>query len=266
MEALRDICDDAGADLRASGQSIACITYTNVAKDEVIERTGNTPLVHASTIHDFLWSAIQPHQLALKRALQSANAALPDRSSRKVDPEALRDALSREAITYSDRGSNFLEGRLWHDDVLNVAREMFEANPLLSRLVAARYPYILVDEYQDSSAAVMAMLDILLTNVPGLVVGLFGDKMQNIYHGGEHPGVGEVPTKFVQKLVRIVKGDNRRCSTAVIEVLNRIRTDIKQFPAADNVPGDAVYVNVNGLAPAEGLLRAHAALESRDGW
>jgi DNA helicase-2/ATP-dependent DNA helicase PcrA len=42
-----------GAQLARNSQRIACITFTNIAKDQVIEGTGGSPLLHVSTIHDF---------------------------------------------------------------------------------------------------------------------------------------------------------------------------------------------------------------------
>lgn len=264
VEALKLITS--GAVALKSGQRIACITFTNVAKDEVVERTGHNPLIEAATIHDFLWSVIQPHQKALKAGVLAVNADLPPKSRRKKDEVELRPALEAVPVTYSDRGSNFLEGRLFHDDLLHVARAVFRANPLLSKLVAARYPFILVDEYQDTSRTVIDLLDVLLTTASQIVIGLFGDKLQNIYHGGEHPGIGELPSDFSSKLVRIVKEDNRRCSEAVIEVLNRIRTDIRQFPAADNARGDVLFIQAATIPAGAALARTKAYLAEREDW
>ncbi|PVM91763.1 DNA helicase UvrD [Caulobacter radicis] len=267
VQALRAVLKEHRRQLAANGQTIACITFTNVAKDQILERIGHDAVVRVSTIHDFLWEVIAPHQKALKAALLKFNAALGDRSSRKKDPGELVAALPDLAVTYSDTGSNFLKGRLFHDDLLGVARIMFADNPLLCRLTTARHPFLFVDEYQDTSPAV---IDIVLGNLlpgatEGFVVGLFGDKLQNIYHGGEHPGVGEIPAALAAQLRPIVKAENRRCSEAVIRVLNRIRTDIEQFPAADNAPGAAVYVHPGHDGDA-GLAAAHTFVDEKLGW
>ena len=37
-------------------QKVACITFTNVAKDEIDARTDRSPLVYCNTIHAFCWS------------------------------------------------------------------------------------------------------------------------------------------------------------------------------------------------------------------
>jgi DNA helicase-2/ATP-dependent DNA helicase PcrA len=44
VEALRYLCKEKGTQLIRSGQRIACITYTNVAKDEIIRRIESNPL------------------------------------------------------------------------------------------------------------------------------------------------------------------------------------------------------------------------------
>ena len=43
----------------------------------MIERIQGNSLVRVSTIHDFLWSTLQPHQQALRQVCSIFNAALP---------------------------------------------------------------------------------------------------------------------------------------------------------------------------------------------
>jgi len=266
-QALRYLCGTKRGEMSRAGQSIACITYTNAARDEITERTGAQALIRASTIHDFLWHVIQPHQNALKAALIKFNLKLDAESSRKKDDVELREALVQVPVTYSDTGSNFLEGRLHHDDLLSVAHIVFTDNPFLSRLVAAKYPYVLVDEYQDASMAVINILlaCLLPANPDDVVVGLFGDQLQNIFHGGEHPGVGEIPAPLLSKLTRIPKGENHRCSVAVIQLLNRIRTDIEQYPMDKNVEGSAIYLRMDGDA-TDALARARHFVATELRW
>ncbi|MAS92632.1 MAG: DNA helicase II [Verrucomicrobiales bacterium] len=227
-------------------QRVACVTFTNVAKEEIIERTEYDPLFVVSTIHDFLWAAIKPFQKELKVALKIFNENLPVRSRRRQDQKELEDSLGSIGVTYSDRGANFLEGRLFHDDLLGVAHVMFRDYPMLSKLVAARFPVIFVDEYQDTDPLVVSvLLDYLAkANSPPLL-GFFGDKMQSIYSSG----VGELSSEHSDLLVPIKKEENYRCSKAVISLLNNVRTDIEQVPAGNNLQGAAIYVNLGGIDP-----------------
>jgi DNA helicase II / ATP-dependent DNA helicase PcrA len=250
-------------ELQKSGQQIACITFTNVAKDQIATRLSFDPIVRVSTIHDFLWEMIQPHQRALRPAVVSYNAELKDTSRRKVNDD-LAPILKGATIIYSDTGTNLRKGRLYHDDLLGVARIMFADNPMLARLCASRYPYLFIDEYQDTTRQVIDIIfgSILLTVKKGFTVGFFGDKMQNIFNGSGNPGIGELPPEYVDQLVTIVQTDNRRCSLAVIDVLNKIRDDIQQVPAHDNVAGAALFL----VAPGDdGFDRALAWLRG-EGW
>lgn len=155
VQALRAVLKERRRPLAANGQTVACITFTNVAKEQILDRIGHDPLVRVSTIHDFLWATVAPHQRALKSAILKFNNSLGPTSTRRKDPAELTAALPELKITYSDTGSNFLKGRLFHDDLLGVALLMFADNPLLCRLTTARHPYLFVDEYQDTSPSVV---------------------------------------------------------------------------------------------------------------
>ncbi|MEA2564383.1 MAG: ATP-dependent helicase UvrD/PcrA [Acidobacteriota bacterium] len=260
---IKTLLEAKRTELQKSGQQIACITFTNVAKDQIATRLNFDPLVRVSTIHDFLWELIQPHQRALRPAVVRYNAELKDSSRRKVS-EDLVPILSDATIIYSDTGTNLRKGRLYHDDLLGVARIMFADNPMLARLCASRYPYLFIDEYQDTTRQVIDIIFVsLLPRVKeGFTVGFFGDKMQNIFNGSGNPGIGELPPEYVGQLVTTVKPDNRRCPLAVINVLNKIRDDIQQIPAHDNIAGEAVFL----IAPGDdGLDRALDFLRGK-GW
>lgn len=240
VKALTLLRNDYRTELLKKRQQVACITYTNVAKDEIIERIERDELFRVSTIHDFLWDLIKPYQSELKKAVQKFNTELPESSTRKKAIDDLQHALGNiERIIYSDRGSNFLEGRIFHDDLIGIAAIMFEEYPLLPRLVGLQYPFILVDEYQDTFVEVIEiLLDRIRAHSHHLVVGFFGDKVQAIYDNV----VGEIPETYDEILTRITKVENYRCAITVIDLLNRFRTDIQQVPAGDNVKGAAIYV------------------------
>ena len=252
-----------GETLAKSGQKVACITFTNVAKNEIIERTGNNPVIQTSTIHDFLWDVIKPHQPALKRALVAHNAALKPDSKRRRDTKELEDALKNVNVLYQDRGPEFLEGRIFHDDLLEIALLLFQSNPLMAKIAAAKFPFILVDEYQDTNIAVVRILveHVLPANKDKVVVGFFGDKMQNIYD----TGVGEIPTALKAGLTYIPKEENYRCSLAVIELLNKVRTDIKQIPAGKNHKGSAVFIRLSAES-GDVLAKAREFVGGKLGW
>ena len=73
--------------------------------------------------------------------------------------------------------------------ILAMVPNLIIERPLLARLVAAQFPYIFVDESQDTFKAVVGSLKHVERLSQGKVcLGFFGDPMQQIYQ----TGVGEI--------------------------------------------------------------------------
>ena len=222
VEALTYLLKKRSKDYLSRGQQIVCITYTNVAVDEIKSRINSDPLVHVSTIHDFLWSVICDHQKELRECILEAN---------KEEEEAKRIAnldLTGVTINYWQYGRKWQEGKINNDDVISFASKMFLQYPKLSRLVADRYPVIFVDEYQDTQKQVV---DLLLDSLPNggerrVTLGFFGDHMQKIYG----TGVGKLERPELESIQKV---ENYRCSTEVIRVLNNLRPALQQVAAGE---------------------------------
>lgn len=224
---------------------VACITYTNVAADEIKERSPYSKL-RVSTIHDFLWYEIKGYQKNLKSAvlnLISAEQANKDNGlaySGEVE-------INEQTFTYIEYQNyrDLEHGVISHDDLLKVANYMFATYPLLSKILCDKYDYIFIDEYQDTQSAV---IEIFLEHIKDvainrLCVGFFGDKMQSIYDSG----VGNIQSYVATgDVCEVVKEDNYRCAVNVINLLNRIRFDIQQHPAKRTTEG--VIANKSGSA------------------
>lgn len=243
IRALTLLRSDFRNDMLTKRQHVACITYTNVAKNEIIERTEFDELIEVNTIHEFLWAQIKPYQKELQQSVIRYNASLPSESRRRCDENELSISMKKDLqnITYSEFGTNLIEGRLHHDDVIAVSKIMFEDNSFLCRLIASRYPFIFVDEYQDTDPRVIdILLDCIASSPPVTVIGFFGDKKQSIYDGV----VGEMDANRKKQLQLITKEENYRCANTVINLLNKLRKDIKQYPAGNNAEGATVYVGL----------------------
>lgn len=216
---------------------VACITYTNVAADEIKERSPYSKL-HVSTIHDFLWDVIKGYQKNLKQTVVALINA--EKSSRgtgiNYSGEAEITLESLELIEYKNF-RNLEKGVIFHDDLLKIANYMFASHPLLSKVLCDKYDYIFIDEYQDTQSIVV---DIFLKHIKdyavnSICIGFFGDKMQSIYD----TGVGNIQS-FVESgyVKEIIKDDNYRCSVSVIELLNKVRSDINQKPSKKDENGN----------------------------
>ena len=163
-------------------QNVACITYTNAAVKEIERRVANDNL-RVSTIHDFLWDCIGHFQVALKPALiQLVNEGVITKSVTMDLPlsDDYYDSIEGfNGIQYKEY-SRIGVGIISHDEVLILAEFMFHKYPKLCEVLKSTYPFILVDEYQDTSPLVVKILLEDLFARPGrnCVVGFFGDAMQ----------------------------------------------------------------------------------------
>lgn len=238
IKALAHLGETRGPELRRAGQKIACITYTEVAVAEISTDVGASPLFHVSTIHSFLWSVIRPfktdiaawlvarieEKIAEKRGHYEkprTQARTKERLEREIaELEENLAAIGRvETFTYGT-GSSYAEGILGHDDILKLTPACVAQHPLLRQLIASRFPFLFVDESQDTNSHVVNALRQIAGEQPHFCVGFFGDPMQKIYSTGT--GVVELTDGWAN----ITKPENFRCPTSILSVINAVRQPV----------------------------------------
>ena len=314
--------------LKMRNQKILCITYTNAAKDEILERLGNNSSVVVSTIHEFLWGFISiqqelltiEHEKKIKEELSEIEQKISENSlSSHVNQIEFQKVICNEDFlkifynTPSSPAVNFKAAILacnkyfekedllcvvkglyssiiWilkycestlifialvsyinnkhkleialteienkksgkiiynpirnkdklenyvisHDTLLLYCKNIITSHSLLKRLFSDRYPYILVDEYQDTDEKVVAIIDSIreYSNAKKkFMVGFFGDSLQNIYKDG----VGVLPQKNKYQIIE--KKFNRRSSSQIVGLIEKIRND--------NFGQQSIYTNFN---------------------
>lgn len=247
LTALSYIRDSKAGEIRKKDQKILCITYTKRAVGVISSRLNFDEIFYVSTLHSFLWTVINrfstdirktlidhhiPAQIAKKQeddngeSSKKAVSAREKIASLKEDIKSLREASD---FSYSDNStfSNYSEGQLSHDDIIAIAGHLIANNAILQKIMAQKYPYIFIDEAQDTFTEIVMALNILCSGNGLPIVGYFGDPVQQIYdkRAGDFTG----PEGF--KLIK--KEENFRCSKAVIKLLNSFRKDIQQVPAGD---------------------------------
>jgi DNA helicase-2/ATP-dependent DNA helicase PcrA len=261
IETLKYILKNEDVILRKNNQQIVCITFTNVAKNEIAERIENNPLVFVGTIHQFLWKTIKNFQKELIVEILEFNSQYE-----KHKIENLEEIIQNKIIDYSDYGRKFEDGQITHEDVINFSNKLFVKYPKILKITSDKYPYIFVDEYQDTEEKTVTMLlDYLLESRKGdIVIGFFGDSMQHIYDAG----IGNIPEKYKTNgiLNFITKEENFRCSKEVIKLLNNIRDNIKQIPSGDNLEGSALFVDCNGSGDVNDYEKLKEFLVTNNGW
>lgn len=285
VQALNYILETKSKELKNNGQKIVCISYTNIAKDEIIERTEHNELIHVSTIHDFLWECIKRFQSELKvkflelleEKLAKEREALSNHTPRAVKArekseskitryeEAIESLTSKTIKINYDNFSNYKEGKFSHDALIVIAEKIFSSYPKIRKIITDTYPIIFVDEYQDTQEKTVTILLNYLKGKEEFTLGFFGDKRQQIYD----TGIGKIPAEHNLKLIQ--KTENYRSSKEVIELLNKIRNDIQQYqPPTNTRRGEILFfhkLDTNDFS-AKGFIEQHLkdrwALDSAD--
>lgn len=146
--------------------------------------------------------------------------------NKKIDEKISSKDYS--AIEYNDTKFDSLKDLTFgHDGLLKIFHLLINKYPLLSKMIADRYDYIFIDEYQDTNAEIVCDL-IHVSQNSKLTLCLFGDSMQSIYSDG----VGNVDEYVGDSLIAIPKPDNYRCAYEVISFVNPLRLDgLKQAVA-----------------------------------
>ncbi|QSX04788.1 ATP-dependent helicase [Sedimentibacter sp. zth1] len=337
IKTLKYIIEKNNKELEAHNQKILCITYTNVATNEIKGRLGNTSLVDVSTIHVIVWDIIKPYQKQLvqihkeklnqeinfkKNALQTEKWAekykklneekrlkfldvMVDKKDlyykckneladvieenfksimqefdgildnkkhfKKVVDCLFRIKRYKETVTkIDDKKLNEIKydarynfDRLdkmciSHDTLLEYTYNLVNQNNLLKHIICDKYPFILVDEYQDTDYKVVTTLSLLddfsKTINHRVFIGYYGDLKQNIYN----TGVGDKFTVINKNLCEIQKKYNRRSMNEIIEVANKVRNDgLIQESIYDNFTGGSVNFYANTNITVEEFINKH---------
>lgn len=221
---------------------VACVTYTNVAVNEIKERVPFEGLF-VDTIHNFVWELIKNYKSNLISAIVALVSIEKEARGAGIrysgDQDITDENYHPETIEYKEY-LNIEDGVISHDEVLKLGKFLFEKYPLINKILADKYDYIFVDEYQDTSDLIISLLlETFISNNPKTLIGLFGDPMQAIYG----TGIGDVQ-KYINNgvLNEVVIEGNRRCSKEVINILNRVRTDITQKPENLNLTGSVTFL------------------------
>lgn len=261
IKALSAILDLHGAALKSRRQRVACITYTDIAAQEIWADVGNNPLVHVSTIHSFMWMLVRPFQSDIRKwvvtriqekigELEEKIASYGPRVQQRTKDKDQRDlaryhlSLGRidqvQSFTYGT-GSDYPKGILGHDDVLRCTTQFLDQRSLFRSLLAQQFPFVFVDESQDTTEGFVGALKAVAAQSKGkFCIGFFGDPMQRIYM----TGTGSIAAE--DGWATITKEENFRCPTSVLNVANAIRRDDDQLeqtrgrtittPAGEEVP------------------------------
>jgi len=108
---------------------------------------------------------------------------------------------------------------LGHDDIIRLTNHLLQNRPLFRQVVAMRFPFVFIDESQDTMEDVVKSFKEVERQMRGtFCLGFFGDPMQKIYLAG----IGNITPEPGWK--EIDKPENYRCATAILAVANAVRS------------------------------------------
>jgi DNA helicase-2/ATP-dependent DNA helicase PcrA len=242
--------------LRLRGRQVAVITYTNAACDEITRRTEYDPLFVVRTIHSFAWTRIEGFnadiRVWLKDNLHREIAELQAEegkgrqgtkasAARQAQIESKQRRFERLAdiktFTYSPNGDNREHNSLNHSEVIKIFSTFLLTKPLMQRMFVEKFPFLLIDESQDTSRALIdALLAVQNAHANRFCLGLIGDTMQRIYPDGKERIENEIPQSWATPEKKL----NHRCPRRIVRLINQIRgaaDSHKQQPRDDRPEG-----------------------------
>jgi DNA helicase II / ATP-dependent DNA helicase PcrA len=257
VQALKHIAINYRDTLRLRARQVAVITYTNAACDEITRRVEYDPLFVVSTIHSFAWSQIRSFHADIREWLRvnlqteiaelsaeeaKGRAGTKASASRQTSIESKGRRLARldeiKSFTYNPNSDNRERNALNHSEVIKIFAAFLQEKPLMQRMFVEKFPFLLIDESQDTNKALIeALLTVQESHASRFCLGLIGDTMQRIYLDGKEQIENAIPASWAVPEKKL----NHRSPKRVVRLINKIRggaddTHIQQ-PRDDAIEG-----------------------------
>ena len=286
-------------------RKIACITYTNVAAEEVLSKLKcDKCRLDISTIHSFLYRNIVkpfsyliandengnqlfdinsldghsehiPHSDRIRRWQVTIEKLNGKRYGYFNDPKKKASLLTQlSSIDYFFVGDDidlifkryrnvavptkngelwiykkkyWLDGIMHHEDVLYFSCLIIKKSPRILEFIRNKYPYILIDEFQDTTELQTWVIKKIAES--GTKVGVIGDLAQSIYKfaGAKRR---DFENFQLENIGSYKLGNNHRSTEKIIQFLNCLRTDICQEGTECTIEGSKVNVLIGSIYDA----------------
>lgn len=234
VRALRYLIDKQGPELLRQHQQIACITYTNVASDEIASRTDGHPVILSSTIHSFCWSMIKDFQPFLRKKIPE----LPNWKQKLLEAGMVDVGTRRIEYDLGYRAIKENQVFIGHNDVLSLTVELMSQAKFRS-VFSSKFPILLIDEYQDTNKEFANSLGTYFIKAKeGPLIGFFGDHWQKIYGDG----CGKIERN---SLTFIGMKANFRSDPVIVNVLNKMRPELPQSARDPEANGSVAIYHTN---------------------
>lgn len=271
--------------IKSGIKKVLCITYTNAAADEIMQRLGSyNKYAVVSTIHSFINEhVLKQFQPQLKTQMkndfainipenvqivsqQEGFTTLSGKSKEEIfefiranyisissdDYEELSKkkmtsvvidinpvnkvtSIGTEKVTFTTEKISLelakaikdftwsVAGKLSFDEILYFGWKLVSGNELIAHMLRVEFPYIMVDEYQDTNP--IQNLIIRKITEKGVVIVVVGDIAQSIYsfQGASYLDFKNFQLPSTLPIFDFVIEGNRRSTDNIIKLLNYIR-------------------------------------------
>lgn len=269
-----------------SFSGIACITYTNAAKEEIMMRLQNEGVqlpneLFIGTIHSFLLDNLikpyshfykkdnKPYKLAphgFARSYKREIAQMLDRAIHFIDESTLKafEGLGRNEegnpYCYKNKISSEValewkklilgKGYVDHQETIYLSYLILNQHEHIRNAMSARFPYILIDEYQDVTFYQEKIFSLLEHSSFFCV----GDNNQSIYSfTGAKPEIFQ--EKFKNEFYRSYTLSNNFRSTAHIVKFSNNKTEITQLEAGQNASSEQKVVIIKDTSETSDVIK-----------
>lgn len=120
------------------------------------------------------------------------------------------------------------KGIMSHDDVLYFGYRLLRENNSIREVIRAKFPYIFIDEFQDTNPIQAEILKML--GEKETIVGVIGDPAQSIFsfQGASLESFNEFT---LEGMATYTINDNRRSANEIVAIANHVRsdTDLQQY-------------------------------------
>ena len=125
--------------------------------------------------------------------------------------------------------------------MIEIGTQMLQENLLLQQIITQQYPFMLIDESQDTRSGLVDAFFTIQKNFPNdFTLGLIGDIKQRIYMDGKADIKNLIPADW-EKPEKVM---NYRCSKRIIQLANKISSvlDGSEQQARDDAPEGYVHL------------------------
>lgn len=283
--------------LKSDKEFVIAITYTNRASEEIKDRVEllgvDTKQLWIGTIHSFCMEWIlKPYHLyseRLKNGFKVINSydtqeLLTNLCTKYTNPKVSFYDFQYYAtikgtykfISKNSNQNNHIKAilkeyfgilknnnQLDFEQILFYAYEILKSKPILANILSKLFPFILIDEYQDTKEIQYHIISkILSVNKGDSKTLIVGDPNQSIYEslGGYPMPKDELEKLFGIELTQLSLDKNYRSSSAIISYFDYYKTFETPIIAFGNVKDYPSTITFNSVVSVDDLIEELAQL------